>query len=604
MALTTTEEAQTRALIAQNAALLSLASSEPTIISKLAATKASLSDLPVATVKNNTDLFLVRQGTEDKSITGALAGGDAAYVSYTPAGVGAIATTVQGELRKQVWLDDYDTLAHAIAALGTNGGVVNVPVGRFPAGNWTYDSNYMSTANVTIRGVKMPYLSANADRLDGGSVIYGRFNAFADNFSVEDIGFDLGKYTVDTYFGGLDTHSANHPLGGTWDAFAFAQPNMASPLVGKKNFYASNVIGLCRDSLSLGHAVLMEGFDGGRIDNVIGMYGVHATVIKATNVSVGTITGYSAGADCLIIKSDTYAWGGHITIDTADVRRFPPGLITPWSTPAQTTYGVMINPETAVFAGPVQIGKIKAFGQTNGVCLNGASDAMTAPDIQIGEILVDGFGSVTDYAFIASVGQFHRCYVGHLTANNVTQALYWKNTAVTQECQLQVGSIQATNVVNSAIYAMGAANIRIGIVEIRSAGAAYYIDDTALLQIGDERLSGVTTKWGRNAPALNAGWANNGGSNSFFDVLLKGYKVELQGLVQAGASPSATIVTLPPYLKPAQNKRHIAYFNTGIRTTALVGIDSATSTVILNDGTAPLNTNYVSLDGISWRPGA
>jgi len=107
MALTTTEEAQTRALIEQNAALLSLAASEPTIISKLAATKASLSDLPAATVKNNTDLFLVRQGTEDKSITGALAGGDAAYVSYTPTGVGTVATTVQGKLRESVSVLDF-----------------------------------------------------------------------------------------------------------------------------------------------------------------------------------------------------------------------------------------------------------------------------------------------------------------------------------------------------------------------------------------------------------------------------------------------------------------------------------------------------------------
>ncbi|CAB4198002.1 hypothetical protein UFOVP1309_46 [uncultured Caudovirales phage] len=69
MSLTTTEEAQTRALIAQNAALLSLAASEPTIISKLAATKVSLADLTAATSLNDTDLLLVRQGTTEKSVT-------------------------------------------------------------------------------------------------------------------------------------------------------------------------------------------------------------------------------------------------------------------------------------------------------------------------------------------------------------------------------------------------------------------------------------------------------------------------------------------------------------------------------------------------------
>lgn len=68
MALSPSEEALVRDLIAQNAALLSLASSEPTILSKLGATKATLSDLPVASSLADTDLFLVRQGTTDKSV--------------------------------------------------------------------------------------------------------------------------------------------------------------------------------------------------------------------------------------------------------------------------------------------------------------------------------------------------------------------------------------------------------------------------------------------------------------------------------------------------------------------------------------------------------
>lgn len=69
MALTPTEEAQTRQLLDQLSSLLSLASSEPTIISKLAATKVSLSDLSSVVTVNDTDLLLSRQGTDDKSVT-------------------------------------------------------------------------------------------------------------------------------------------------------------------------------------------------------------------------------------------------------------------------------------------------------------------------------------------------------------------------------------------------------------------------------------------------------------------------------------------------------------------------------------------------------
>lgn len=67
MALTAAEEAQTRSLIAQEAAILALADEEPAIISNLGATDVSLSDLTAATSINDADLMLVRQGTTDKS---------------------------------------------------------------------------------------------------------------------------------------------------------------------------------------------------------------------------------------------------------------------------------------------------------------------------------------------------------------------------------------------------------------------------------------------------------------------------------------------------------------------------------------------------------
>lgn len=83
MALTATEEALVRDLIAQEDELLSLAANEPTIISKLGATKVTLSDLATAAGLSDADLFLLRQGTDDKSITAALI---KAYVTAQLAG--------------------------------------------------------------------------------------------------------------------------------------------------------------------------------------------------------------------------------------------------------------------------------------------------------------------------------------------------------------------------------------------------------------------------------------------------------------------------------------------------------------------------------------
>jgi len=67
MALTTTEEAQLRALLVKQTELLSLAASEPAIISELGAGDTTFPELTPATVINDADLLLVRQGTEEKS---------------------------------------------------------------------------------------------------------------------------------------------------------------------------------------------------------------------------------------------------------------------------------------------------------------------------------------------------------------------------------------------------------------------------------------------------------------------------------------------------------------------------------------------------------
>lgn len=69
MALTGAEEAAIRELLDQQAALLSLASNEASISSKLGATIAFLSDLAAASSVNAGDLLLLRQGTTDKSVT-------------------------------------------------------------------------------------------------------------------------------------------------------------------------------------------------------------------------------------------------------------------------------------------------------------------------------------------------------------------------------------------------------------------------------------------------------------------------------------------------------------------------------------------------------
>jgi len=72
MALSATEEALIRELLDQQAAILSLASAESTIISKLGATKVTVPDLIAASNITDADMFLLSQSGSDKNVTGAI----------------------------------------------------------------------------------------------------------------------------------------------------------------------------------------------------------------------------------------------------------------------------------------------------------------------------------------------------------------------------------------------------------------------------------------------------------------------------------------------------------------------------------------------------
>ena len=154
MALSPSEEALVRGLIAQNAALLSLASSEPTILSKLGATKATLSNLPVASSLSDTDLFLVRQGTTDRSAPRSLVAGGFAKVNGSASQVFNVAagTSATQAVRfdqvlglGQTWQDVTGSRSFGTTYTNTTGRPIALSLRTSPINN--------SFVNVTVGGV-------------------------------------------------------------------------------------------------------------------------------------------------------------------------------------------------------------------------------------------------------------------------------------------------------------------------------------------------------------------------------------------------------------------------------------------------------------------
>ena len=540
-------------------------------------------------------------GVGDASLRSDLNSNNGAGIVRTNSGA-----TVQEELNKidgivNVNIADYSSLKAAIAALPSTGGVVLVPAGRFFSGTWNPVTDYMSKPNVHIRGVKMPTWNSDASALDGGSIIEGRFSAFADGLQLTDIGFDLGKNVCSSRYPTADT-TMDHPDGGTWDALSFGQPSQVSPQQPRKGIVVSNVIGLLKDSSTVGHGILLEAIDGGYVDNAIGIYGVHGLVIKSNNMRIGSIAGYMASTDNVIFKSDAYAPGGNIQVDSVTSERNLPNCV-PHTTPAVCQYDVYFNPETANFYGPIQIGSIKSRGGQFAVNF-GSVNLKSGPDISIGSIDADGIGGATEWAlFCANFGLFPRLSIGSINAKNCTNGVFSRFTSQTYSgnAQTTIGSIKLTNCTDLGIYCAGYARLSIGTVEMFGVGAAYYQSDSSVLKIVTERLVGVANKWGVSPPTINNGWRDFGSGNSTWSVFYDSNRVYLKGLVTASAGAGGIILNLPTYLRPSEGMRFTGYSNVaGVSTFCLIGVSTAGG-VSINGGVAPTAGTYVSLDGISWK---
>ena len=180
MALSPTEESQTRALIAQNAALLSLASNEAAIISELGAGDVTLADLPVAASLSDTDLFLVRQGTTERSVAKSLIATTVPDASTTVKGIVELATVAE----VQAGIDTTRAVTPAGLASAISGGAVQGAFKNLQASATGLSANVSVTADEvaventsniyqTLRGVSLTISGASsgvANGLDTGAL--------------------------------------------------------------------------------------------------------------------------------------------------------------------------------------------------------------------------------------------------------------------------------------------------------------------------------------------------------------------------------------------------------------------------------------------------
>lgn len=507
------------------------------------------------------------------------------------------------------WFGDVqDSVIAAINAVSVLGGNIHLNANkRYKPNDMT---NPVLKANISIVGGAKPWFSTNCDRLEGGSIIEGRFTVSADNFSHIDVGYDNGEFVRSTYFPTYTGDSNDYPLGGgTWDAFALGQIDIASP-VQRQCYRAENIIGLCIKSSTVGHALLQEAFSDGYMRNMHGMYSLHPFVIKGNVVRGGDLHGYGGGEEHFNLKADTYAACNDISLTSVTTDLQPEGT-TPHSAPIVPAYGVYTFSATADVTN-INLGTVKAWGAVQGVGESGGSVSNFIDGFHIENLNINGRNFAGSAGLMCSSDIKHYNYTfGTVKVTNVADAVAYKAPVTGggyNNAAMRIGTLIVDSVSLRGINAISYGQIIVDNYITRGTVAnKYSCDSTARLRIGDSRDEGsVTNRFYLDPITLSSGNWQQYASNAVFGIDLKNYGVVATGLLQQLSNVNAALCNLPVYLRPNAPTRIplVISGSTGGIQTQFVTPAPADANLVINDGVnVPVadTDTWLSLDGVSWK---
>jgi hypothetical protein len=500
------------------------------------------------------------------------------------------------------------TVMYAITALPTTGGIIQLEEATYAPSTFSYGIGvalgvYMGKDNVTIRGAKMPRLSDDCTKLEGGSIIQGMFLVYANKFEMSDCGVDSGFTVCATYFGGVATDGLDitYPDDTTKNASAF-----------RHGVRLHNVIGLCKAPTSPNHAII-AGEGVGEVvctGELVGAYGTHGIVFKCTGVRAATLTAYLNGGEGVIIKSDLQATAqiADVLIDKIYTRAQGPIGWAPYvSALGVQQYGILLQSAGGTID-KVEIGQIFSSGALVGIGnLFGGNYILSS--VKIGHAILDQTGTggtpyglqITGSAAQAVV----RINIGHLECRNTTAGAkfsFFAGAALNQHVHIE--HLDVANAVNAVEIASGS-YVSIGCVTTDNlSGGVYRITGTPKFLVGmlykDANTANLYDSGGGGlVPALSNGWAQVAASDPF-SVDLAGGRINLRGLVVPGASN--TLSTLPQWAWPGTTKRFIAQgYNGAVQVAVPLRVTNA-GVVTINEiagGFANCAT-WLSLSGITY----
>lgn len=489
----------------------------------------------------------------------------------------------------------------AITALPATGGVVQLENKTYPPQGYVYGfggaGKYISKPNVTLLGRKMPTLSYDCKKLEGGTVIQGMVLVFATNFEMRNLGVDSGFTAVNTYLGGVATP-------GIAEGLLLTYPNDASKAASQQALKARlhNVIGLCFSPSTPVHAVIVgEGYsDVTCTGEVVGCFGIHGIVIKCSEVKADQLTAYGNSGEGVVIKSDAQTTSVAQNIQIGKIATFAGGPLK-WGPYAVAAggFGTLIHAASNNVS-VVQIGSIFDSGHQYGFGLSIAS-GFSIDNLQIGMITTDS-NSLTSVSLNVPAGALlFRSGIGQVVARNTPAGVQADFTPVTK---FTIGSLKVVNA-QVAMSCAGVAGVDVGeIIAENCTSGAIRMSTFAKSLIGSITLLGTTpvnyaTDLGGNVPVLQNGWTVVVDGESF-GVVHTGRGISLKGLIKPGTTNQ--FAALPGFAQPKAAKRFMVLGYNGTTVSAVPVTIGTNGLLYVNEiaGGFANCTSWLSMSGISY----
>jgi hypothetical protein len=459
-----------------------------------------------------------------------------------------------------------ENIKRAVDALPATGGVIQLENRRYPRSYSMDRANqgagiaYLSKPNVSILGAKTPHNNPGYTTLEGGTIIDGPFNVFAEGFYGDKFGVDAGADTCTRLWAGI------HP-----DAFNMATTSESGGVVLHASLGTIATMGGAADAQS--HGLLVQGHMQFDFDTITAYTQAHGVAIKAQFVTGKKVLGIGNTYEALILKSNVAT-----PMRFADIKSVTgAGLSSYEAGSALVLHAADADLHT------IHVGTVLAQNKTSAVRMVGESANLYG--VVVDNIIPELCRRAVDYS--DTTGKILSSHIGHIEASGTDELTSVPSAMTTRNNT--IGSATMKGYYNGLITA---GTIQIGTFSVSDMGTAINVSGTGKALIGKLQATGtVSTK--NNIPfTMSANWSNGAALNT------ENYGCTLAGFVYAGTGAGATIIAagvIPAGMRSVSEKRFVVATSSG---TAIL--------IIATDGSislssAPVAGTTVYLDGVHWN---